>query len=109
MDTPKVLGQLAPGTNSLEALYSVPANARTVVSTIKVCNRDSAPSSYRVTVAVAGAAHDDKQYLYYDVPIDANDTFSATEGWTIGPGDVVRVQSENGLCSFNLFGVEVTP
>lgn len=108
MDTPKVLAQLAPAGNSLDALYTVPAGTRAVVSTLKICNREDAETSYRVAIAVAGEADSEKQYVYYDVPLDANDSFSATEGWTLNAGDVIRVRSGNGLCSFNLFGVEIT-
>lgn len=108
MDTAKVLGQALPAAGTLADLYTVPAAAKTVVSTLKVCNQSSAPTTFRVAIAVAGAADASKQYVYYDVPIDANDTFSATEGWTIGATDVIRVRSGNGQVSFNLFGVEVT-
>lgn len=108
MDNVKVLGQSFPAMAALTDAYTVPASSKTVVSTLKVCNQSSAPTSFRVSVAVAGAADSSKQYLYYDVPLSANDTFSATEGWTLGAGDVVRVRSANGQCSFNLFGDEVT-
>lgn len=103
-----MLGQALPGAGALADLYTAPAAAKTVVSTLKVCNQAAAPTTFRVSVAVAGAADERKQYVYYDAPIDANDTFSATEGWTIAATDVIRVRSANGLVSFNLFGAEVT-
>lgn len=108
MDNIKVLAQSLPAMAALTDAYTVPANSRSVVSTLKVCNQAGAPTSFRISVAVAGAVDAAKQYLYYDVPLSANDTFSATEGWTLGAGDVVRVRSANGQCSFNLFGDEVT-
>lgn len=107
-DTPKVLAQSIPAANVLTDAYTVPAATKTVVSTLKACNQGSQPTTFRVSVAVAGVADTPKQYLHYDVPLDGNDSFSATEGYTLGAGDVVRVRSANGLCSFNLFGVEVT-
>lgn len=106
MDNAKVLGQSIPVAATLTDLYAAPISA--VISTLKVCNQDANPTTFRVSIAVAGAADATKQYVYYDVPIDGNDSFSATEGWTLGPADVVRVRSASGLCSFNLFGVEVT-
>lgn len=107
-DAPKVLGQSIPAAATLTTLYTVPALTSTVMSTIKACNQSPNATTFRVSVAVAGAADTAKQYLYYDVPLAGNDSFSATEGWALTTTDVVRVQAENGLVSFNLFGVEVT-
>lgn len=108
MDNAKVLAQLAPAIGTLTDLFTVNASAKAVVSTLKVCNQSEEDTTFRVSIAVAGAADEAKQYVYHDLPIVAHDTFSATEGWTLGPADVVRVRSGNGQCSFNLFGVEIT-
>lgn len=77
------------------------------VSTLSVCNRGTA-TTFRVSMAVAGAADDVKQYLYYDLPIGANDTFLATIGITLGETDVVRCYAASDNVSFNLFGIEST-
>lgn len=106
-DTLKTLGQAIPAALTLTTLYTVPG-VSTVVSTLKVCNQSSSATTFRVSVAVAAAADATKQYVYYDTPLDGNDTFSATEGWSLAVTDVVRVYSGNGQCSFNIFGVEVT-
>lgn len=108
MDRPKVLGQAAPAAGALTSLYTVTAAIRSVVSTLKACNRSSSPTTIRVSIAIAGAADTPAQYVYYDLPLAANDTFSATEGWTLAPTDVVRVYSGNGNVAFNIFGVETT-
>lgn len=108
MDTTKVLAQAYPTLGTLTDAYTVPAGAKAVVSTLKACNQQCFETEFRVAIAIAGAAAERKQYLYYDVPLDANDTFSATEGWTLGAGDVIRVYSANGMVSFNIFGVEIT-
>ena len=107
-DTPKVLGQSIPAAATLTTLYTVPGATSTVLSTLKVCNQSAQPTTFRVSIAVAGAADTPKQYVYFEVPLAGNDSFSATEGWSLAATDVVRVQSANGLVSFNLFGVEVT-
>lgn len=106
MDTPKVLAQSYPAASTLTDAFT--ASVPVVVSTIKVCNQNEVDATFRVSVAVDGAADEAKQYVYYDVPLEANDTFSATEGWTLGAGDVIRVRSDSGRCSFNLFGAEVS-
>lgn len=108
MDASKVLAQSYPTAETLTDVYTVPANKSAVVSTLKVCNQSDEETTFRAAVAVAGAADESKQYVYYDVPIAPNDTFSSTEGWTLGAADVLRVRSGNGRCSYNVFGIEVT-
>ncbi len=108
-DTIKVLGQSNPVAVTLTDAYTVPALTSTVVSSITIVNRSSVATSFRISVAVAGAADDDKQYIYYDLPISGNDTFIATIGPTLGPADVVRVRATLATLSFNIFGTEVTP
>lgn len=106
--TYKVLGQLDPTAATLTALYTVPGATSTVVSSITVANRSSTPTSFRISVAVAGAADTNKQYLIYDLAIPGNDTYIATIGITLAATDVVRVYATAGTLSFNLFGSEVT-
>lgn len=107
--TLKTLGQSAPAAATLTTIYTVPAPKQASCSSITICNRSLTPTSFRISIAVAGAADAVQQYLYFDTPIDGNDTFIATIGVSIGPTDVVRVYATLGTLSFNLFGVEVTP
>ena len=102
----KVLGQSAPVAATPTDLYTVPALKYAVASSIVVCNRSAVATSFRISVAVAGAVVDNKQYLYYDIPIPANDTFIATIGITLATTDVVRVYATLATLSFNLFGTE---
>lgn len=104
--TPKVLGQSNPVATTLTDAYTVPALTTTTVSTIVVANRSAVGTSFRISVAVAGAADNNAQYLYYDVPIGGNDTFAATLGVTLGIADVVRVYATLATLSFNIFGIE---
>lgn len=106
-DTFKVLGQADPIGGVLTALYTVPGATQVTTSSITVCNRNDFASSFRLAVAVAGAADDLKQYIYYDQEVKAKSTFIATIGMTLQATDVVRVQTLGGV-SVNLFGVEVT-
>jgi hypothetical protein len=108
-NTFKVLGQSNPVVTTLTALYTVPASTQATVSTLTVTNRGgSGTALFRISIAVAGAADDPKQYIYYDVPINVNDTFAATLGLTIGATDIVRCYTNVATLSFALFGVEVT-
>lgn len=107
-ETMKVLGQSNPSAATLTDCYTVPALTETAVSTITVCNRSSVATTFRISVAPAGAADSDEQYLYYDVAMPGNDTFAATFGVSLEAADVVRVYATLATLSFNVFGVERT-
>lgn len=107
-DNIKVLGQVLPSATTLTTLYTVPASRSTVVSTLVVCNQSGTSTSFRVSVAVSGAADATNQYLYYGVTIAGNTTFTATLGITLTATDVVRVYATANTLSFNLFGVEIS-
>lgn len=107
-ETRKVLGQLNPGATSLTAIYTVPAATQAVVSSISVCNQSASSGTFRISVAVAGAADDPKQYLYYDLSSTGNNTFIATVGITMNAGDVIRVYASSASFSFEVFGVEIS-
>ena len=80
----------------------------TTVSSLVVCNRHSTDTiAFRISVAVAAAGDNNKQYLYYDVLLDPNDTFIAVVGLTLSAGDLIRVQTDTESVSFSLFGVEL--
>lgn len=104
----KILGQAAPAAVTLSPLYTVPAATQTAVSTLQVCNRENVSATFRIAVAVAGAADAIAQYLYYDALVPANTSVSITIGITLASTDVVRVQASSSNLSFNLFGVEVS-
>lgn len=107
-DSNKVLGQANPSANTLSLLYSVPAGAQTVVSSIFVCNRASSQALFRIAVAVNNASDSAEQYLFYDVPINGNTTYIATVGLTLNAGDRVRIYTNLANLSFSLFGIEIT-
>lgn len=107
-ETMKCLGQSAPTSAAPTDLYTVPGATSAVASSLVVCNQTSGVAKVRVSVAVAGAADESKQYLYYDLVVRPYATFVATLGLTLAATDVVRVLSDVGGVSFNLFGTEIT-
>lgn len=107
-DTLKVLGQQAPGATTPTVLYTVPAATQAVASSLAVCNRGGTATTFRVSVSVGGGATANKDYLYYDTAVPANDTYTATIGVSMGAADVVRVYAGNANLSFSLFGMERT-
>jgi hypothetical protein len=108
VETLKVLAQFAPAPGSMQDFYTVPPATSTAVSSIVICNQNGTDISFRISIAVAGEPDDSKQYIYYDLPMLANDTFTATIGITLGQNDVIRVQTDTAGVSFSLFGDEVS-
>jgi len=106
-DTFKIIAQSNPSAATLTDAYTSPASTSTTISSIVVANRSATGTSFRISVAQAGAADDNKQYLYYDVAIAGNDTFVATIGVTLAATDVLRVYATLATLSFNVFGVQV--
>lgn len=102
----KVLGQSKPAAATLTALYTVPALTTAVGSSLMVCEQSGVATTFRVSVAVAGAADAVAQYIVYDAPLQANESKAFTIGLTLGAADVVRVQSLSGSVSLSLFGAE---
>jgi hypothetical protein len=104
----KVLGQNKPNAATPGNLYTVPAVTQTSSSTLNVCNTGNTDTTFRISIAIAGAIDNLFQYQFYDTPISANDTISITVGFTLATTDVVRSYSANGNVAFSLFGVEIT-
>jgi len=104
----KVLGQVAPTAATLTTLYTVPASTSSVVSTITVCNTSAVATTYRISIQVAAAADNVKQYIAYDAPIAANETKSYTIGVTLATTDVLKCYATLATVSFSAFGAEIT-
>ena len=106
--TYKVLGQISPAATTETALYTVPASTSAIGSSIIIANRSTTVATFRVSIVVGGVATTNKDYIYYDLPIGANDTFIATIGITLATTDVVRVYASNTNLSFSLYGSEIS-
>lgn len=104
----KVLGQAALAATTLTDIYTVPAATSATISTITVCNRAATAATFRVSVAIAGAADTPAQYIYYDQAIDANSTYAATIGITLPTTAKIRAYASTANVSVNIFGIEVS-
>jgi hypothetical protein len=107
-DTYKVLGQSNPIAATLTDAYTVPASTQVIGSSITVANRSATPTAFRISIAIAGAADANQQYIAYDTPIGANETKAFVIGFTLAATDKVRVYATLATLSFNIFGVEKT-
>lgn len=106
-ETLLVLAQSKPAAATLTDVYTVPGATQAVVSTIVVCEQAGVATTYRLAVAVAGAADTPAQYLVYDATLDANESRTFTLGVSLGAADVIRARSTSGNVSFNVFGAQI--
>jgi hypothetical protein len=104
----KVLGQSLPAADTPDAAYTVPANSSAVVSTIVVANLGSAPTAFSIAVRPGGATLENKHYIALDVSIAPQDSTTLTIGATVTATDIISVESNSGLVSFNIFGSELS-
>ena len=107
-DALKVLGQLDPSATTTTTLYTVPDKTMTTISSVVAANRTGSAITFRLSVHVDGAGADDKQYLYYDKSVAANDSLTIVIGITLNQDDVLKVYTSAVNMSFNLFGCETS-
>ena len=106
--TYKVLGQVNPAATTATTLYTVPASTQTIVSTLTVTNQTATAGTYRISLRVAAAADNAKQYIAYDVSLPGNASDTLTLGVTPGATDVITVYASAATFSFNAFGSELS-
>jgi hypothetical protein len=106
-DNLKVLGQVSPSATSVTDLYTVPGSTQTAVAGIVICNRNATAITFRLSVAIAGAADAVDQYLYYDVSIAGNDTYLASIPVTLAATDKIRCYASATGVNFHAFGDEI--
>jgi hypothetical protein len=104
----KVLGQATPAANTLTTLYTVPASANTVVSTLAICNQASANANISIAICPANTSATTSQYITSNVLVIANDSVFLTLGVTLATTDTIRVSANVANISFNGFGSEIT-
>lgn len=104
----KIIAQSNPSATTLTDIYTVGVGKQAVVSSIIVANRSGSNQRYRISLAVNGAANDNKQYIAYDESISPNGVNEFTIGATLSAGDVIRVYASTANLSFNVFGTEIS-
>ena len=103
----KILGQSSPAANTLTTLYTVPASNAAVLSTISVCNLDTANSAlYSIAIRPSGTSIANSQYLSYRATVPSADSIMLTLGISLGATDVVSVNANTSLVAFHAYGVE---
>jgi len=107
-ETSKILAQSSPAATSLTDVYTCGSSGGAAISSVTICNQSATPTTFRISLAVAGAADTAKQYLYYDIPLPGNDTFIATIGVSLANTDVLRAYVGAATVSINVSGVELS-
>ena len=105
-DVIKVLGQVDVSATTTTTLYTVPDLTQTTVSSLVICNRGGSAITFRVSIHVAGATADDKQFIFFDEDLAATTSRTVVIGICLGQADVVKVYASAANVSFNMFGVE---
>jgi hypothetical protein len=106
--TYKVLGQAAPASASMTALYTVPSATEAVLSTITICNRGGSSGTVRMAVRPNSASLANQHYFVYDAAVAANDSLFLTVGATMDASDVLDVYASTASFSFHAYGSELS-
>jgi hypothetical protein len=110
----KILGQIAPSSNTLTNVYVTGASVSSVVNTIYLCNQDTANANVSVIVRPVNEALANKHYILQDQRLDAADTIILNLNITMN-SDVIlaaniatRTGEATANCSVNAYGVEIS-
>jgi hypothetical protein len=110
----KILGQTLPTANTLSNVYVVPASTSAIVSTITICNQDTANANVDIIIRPINEALAAKHYLVRGVTIPRADTLILSPGLTLNASVILAVNNAvvtgetSANVSFNAFGVELT-
>jgi hypothetical protein len=105
----KVLGQTVVTANTDTQLYVTSTGKSTLVSSLVVCNTGTSERTFRIAIIEGAIATvGSKNYLYYDVPIPANDSFTATCGFTMAATNTILVRASHADVVFSAFGTEIS-
>ena len=103
----KQLAQVSPAAVTVTLLYTAPTLTTGVTcSSIFITNTNATAVTIRLSNAKAAAADAVTQYLYYDLTVQAKDTYTSTTGITLAQTDVLRCYASATGVNFTAFGVE---
>jgi len=102
----QVQGTASVGTYA--TLYNTGASTTAVLSTIAICNTASASATYRVAIMGSAGTPAAANWLVYDAPVAANDTFFLTAGVTLGNTQFIRVSSSANTVTFSAYVSEIS-
>jgi len=101
--TPTKLSQDVLTTDYI-AIYTVPANSRSYVKDICVCNTSAAGVDISISEGIPGTSN----ALYYDFTVEANDTMQWKGSQIMYENDTIQVKASATGCTINIGGGEAT-
>ena len=105
----KRLGATTTVLNTDTALYTVPANTFTAVSTINVCNCEAAAATFRIAhVDGAIGTVQFEDYIAYDENIQPSGTSTYNIKMAMEAADTILVRSSSVTVAFQAWGAEVS-
>jgi hypothetical protein len=92
--TPTQLGQAAM-TTSYATLYTVPADTRTYLKQMDICNTGASPINIYVSVVPSGGTAGTGNSLYYATSLTGNTTISWNGTQILSTGATIQVKASN--------------
>jgi len=113
--TYKILGQIYPGANTLTNVYVSPASTNTIVSSIYICNQDSANANVDLVVRPVDSSLSNNHYILKEQLVDQADTLILNLNVTMNADVILACNNSHKTgetklanLSISAFGVEVT-
>ena len=105
--TPSKLSQDVLTTDYI-AIYTVPANTRTYVKDICVCNTSAAGVDISISLVPSEGIPGTSNALYHDFTVEANDTMQWKGSQIMYENDTIQVKASATGCTINIGGGEAT-
>ncbi len=105
--TPSKLSQDVLTTDYI-AIYTVPANTRSYVKDICVCNTTATGINISISLVPSEGIPGTSNALYYDFTVDANDTMQWKGSQIMYENDTIQVKASTTGCTINIGGGEAT-
>jgi len=96
-----IASQTAVSATTLTDIFT--STGDTEFRSLVVCNRSGTSATFRMSIAVEGAGDATSQYLFYDMPIVPNDSFTSALEIGVSLGDVVRFYASTANLTVTLF------
>ena len=103
--TPNLLGQTA-ATTAYTTIYTVPANTRTYIKQIDICNTTSGALTVFVSLVPNGGTVGAGNALYYGQSVAANTTLSYSGLQIMQPGMTIQVKGSSAGLTITASGAE---
>lgn len=106
-----IFGQVVPSAQSSPltdlTTAEVPANRARIISNLQVCNQGTATTAIRIAMCDKDDTIDVKNYLVYDFPVGAKDSFYLNSGIILPTDWEIRIASSLANVSFQCWGKQI--